>query len=125
MTKRDKATLLEGLNRLCADIAVIASLFEASEEETRNKSSPAGEPACEPTPEPKPETAQKPAREPAPEASCTYEEIRAMLAEKTRSGYRAEIKALLTRHGVRQLSEISDPREYARLRAEAEAIGNG
>ena len=51
--------------------------------------------------------------------------VRAILAEKARTGYRAEVKALLTRHGVSQLSDVTDPREFARIVAEAEEIGNG
>ena len=48
-----------------------------------------------------------------------------MLAEKARTGYRAEVKALLTKHGVKQLSDITDPEEYATLMTEAEEIGDG
>ena len=31
MTKKDKATLVEGLKRICADVAVLVSLFEDDE----------------------------------------------------------------------------------------------
>ena len=31
MTKKDKATLVEGLKRICADVALLASLFEDEE----------------------------------------------------------------------------------------------
>ena len=55
----------------------------------------------------------------------TYEEVRAILAEKSRTGCRAEVKALLTAHGVKQLSDVKSPEEFAAIVAEAEVIGNG
>ena len=58
-----------------------------------------------------------------PEA--TLEEVRGLLAEKSRSGFRAEVKALLTAHGVEKLSEITDPVELGKLKAEAEELDNG
>ena len=64
-----------------------------------------------------------PAESPAKE--YTYEEARTILAEKARSGHRAEVKAILTRHGVTQLSDVRDPKTLATLVAEAEAIGDG
>ena len=51
--------------------------------------------------------------------------MRAILAEKSRTGFRAEVKALLTAHGLKQLSDVTDPKEYAAIVAEAEGIGNG
>ena len=56
-----------------------------------------------------------------PEA--TLEEVRGLLAEKSRSGFRAEVKALLTAHGVEKLSEITDPVELGQLLSEAKQIG--
>ena len=57
--------------------------------------------------------------------TATMEEVRGLLAEKSRSGFRAEVKALLTAHGVEKLSEITDPVELGKLKAEAEELGNG
>ena len=54
--------------------------------------------------------------------TATLEEVRVLLAEKARSGYRAEVKALLTAHGANQLSDISDPVELGRLMEEASLI---
>ncbi len=54
----------------------------------------------------------------------TYEEVRAVLAEKARTGFRADVKALLTAHGVKQLSDVSDAAVLAEIMAEAEGIGN-
>ena len=54
----------------------------------------------------------------------TLEEVRAVLAEKSRSGHTAKIRELLEKHGASKLSEI-DPAKYAALLAEAEVLGNG
>ena len=51
--------------------------------------------------------------------------VRAILAEKSRTGFRAEVKAILTAHGVKQLSDVKSPEEFAAIVAEAEVIGNG
>ncbi len=59
-----------------------------------------------------------------PTKTYTYEETRAILAEKSRTGFRAEVKALLTAHGVKQLSDITDPTILTAIVAEAEGIGN-
>ena len=55
------------------------------------------------------------------EKPLTLEEVRAVLAEKSRSGHTEEVRGLLAKHGVDKLSEI-DPAEYAALLAEAEVL---
>ena len=55
--------------------------------------------------------------------TATMEEVRGLLAEKSRNGFRAEVKALLTAHGVEKLSEITDPAELGKLKAEAGTNG--
>ncbi|MCM1008162.1 MAG: rRNA biogenesis protein rrp5 [Ruminococcus flavefaciens] len=55
------------------------------------------------------------------EKPLTLEEVRAVLAEKSRAGHTAEVKELLNKHGADKLSEI-DPAEYAELLAEAEVL---
>ena len=65
------------------------------------------------------------ATEEAPAKVYTYEEVRAILAEKSRTGFRAEVKAILTAHGVKQLSDVKTPEEFAAIVAEAEVVGNG
>jgi hypothetical protein len=52
------------------------------------------------------------------------EQVRAVLAEKSRDGHTAEIRALLEKHGAAKLSEIAHDK-YADLLAEAEVLGNG
>lgn len=59
-----------------------------------------------------------------PKPTLTIEQVRAVLADKSRHGYTAEVKALLSQHGADKLSDIA-PSEYEALLAEAEALGNG
>ena len=51
----------------------------------------------------------------------TLEQVRAALAEKSRAGHTAEVKALLLKHGADKLSDI-DPAEYPALLADAEVL---
>ena len=112
MTKKEKQVLIDGLRKLAADVADLATTLEGTEVESQKKDIPAEEPA--------PVVAEE-----APAKVYTYEEVRAILAEKSRTGFRAEVKALLTAHGVKQLSDVKTPEEFAAIVAEAEVIGNG
>ena len=70
----------------------------------------------------KKDTVKKPAAKQEPEEKpLTLEEVRAVLAEKSRAGHTAEVKELLNKHGADKLSEI-DPAEYAALLADAEVL---
>lgn len=111
MKKKDIMVLIDGLKKLSADIDDIVSALEATETPAKKQEAPAEEPA----PLPQKET---------PVRTLTFEEVRGILADKSRSGYRAEVKAILTAHGVGKLSEIKDPAELAAVAAEAEVIGN-
>ena len=69
-------------------------------------------------------TGAKPAEQPksaAPSKPVPLEKVRSVLADKSRLGHTAEVKALLQKHGAQKLSEI-DPAEYSTLLAEAEAL---
>lgn len=71
----------------------------------------------------KPEAAE-PAAQPKPTAPAEpvpLEKVRSVLADKSRLGHTAEVKALLQKHGAQKLSEI-DPAKYSILLAEAEAL---
>lgn len=60
----------------------------------------------------------------APEQkSMTLEQVRAVLAEKSRAGYTAKVRELLEKHGAEKLSDI-DPSQYPSLILEAEVLGN-
>ena len=94
MTKNEKQVLIDGLRKLAADVADLASTLEGIEATSQKQDVPAEESAPA-------------AAEETPAKVYTYEEVRAILAEKSRTGYRAEVKALLTAHGVKQLSPLS------------------
>jgi len=69
-------------------------------------------------------TVAKPAEQPKPAAPpepVPLEKVRSVLADKSRLGHTAEVKALLQKHGAQKLSDI-DPAEYSTLLAEAEAL---
>lgn len=59
-----------------------------------------------------------------PEPQLTLEQVRAILADKSRMGFTAEIRSLLQKYGAAKLSGI-DPIHYKALVAEAEVLGDG
>ena len=80
----------------------LSSMFSSNDEPTQTK----------------PET-------PAPEErAITLEEVRAVLAEKSRDGHTAKIRELLQKYGADKLSEINAS-DYPAILAEAEVLGNG
>ena len=99
MKKEDKAVLAKGLKKLSTDIAELAALFDDEDSSAKKQEAPA--------------------------RTYSYEEVRAILAEKARTGYRAEVKALITRYGAAQLSDIKVPEVLNLIAAEAEEIGSG
>ena len=64
------------------------------------------------------ETSSSPVPE---EKKLTLEEVRMVLAEKSRAGHTAEVRALLVKHGAEKLSDI-DPARYPALLADAEVL---
>lgn len=61
---------------------------------------------------------------PTPAKTYSLEEVRAILAEKSRDGFTAQIRDLLQKYGAIKLSEV-DPTRYGGLVADAEVLGNG
>lgn len=99
--------LIEELNR-CGNTLIgisedLLNLFSGSEEA-----------------EPETKNAEKASKK---EKTLSLEDVRAVMADKSRKGYTAEVKALLTKRGVNKLSDV-DAKDYAALLAEAEVIGN-
>ena len=68
----------------------------------------------------KTELAAQPQQEPA-QPTITLEEVRAVLAEKSVAGHRAEVQALIRECGADKLSAV-DPSRYADLKAKAEVL---
>lgn len=56
-----------------------------------------------------------------PQKEISLEEVRAVLAEKSREGKTAAVKELLQKHGADRLSDI-EPSEYTALLNEAEVL---
>jgi hypothetical protein len=57
------------------------------------------------------------------EKELTLKDVRAVCADKSRQGFTAEVKTILTKHGADKLSKV-DPAEYKALLAEVEVLGN-
>lgn len=113
------AAQLSELKR-CGEILIGISdtLVEVFSGEPEEKETAGGTPA-------KKETVKKAAKDAVkaePEAKVpTLEEVRAVLAEKSRAGHTAEVKELLEKHGAPKLSGIN-PAEYPALLAEVEVL---
>ena len=60
---------------------------------------------------------------PAKEPPLTLEAVRAILANKSRAGYTAQIRSLLQKYGADKLSGV-DPANYKALLADAEELNN-
>ena len=57
------------------------------------------------------------------EPPLTLEAVRAVLANKSRAGYTAQIRSLLQKYGTDKLSGV-DPANYKALLADAEELNN-
>ena len=121
----DREELLDNVQKfvLCGR-AMLDAIEEIANQSAMFKVQSANEPAAEAPSEPAPVKQTEAVKTEAPK-TATMEEVRGLLAEKSRSGFRAEVKALLTAHGVEKLSEITEPAELGTLLEEAEGIGNG
>ena len=60
---------------------------------------------------------------PVQKSALTLEQVRAVLSEKSRSGYTAAVRELLQKYGATKLSQV-DPSNYEALLRDAEVIGN-
>lgn len=73
------------------------------------------------------EASETAAETPAPklEAKPTYtlEQVRAVLADKSRAGHTAKVRTLLQKYGADRLSQI-DPANYEALLRDAEGLAN-
>ena len=73
-------------------------------------------------PQPVEETTTAPAKEPEP--VLAFEDVRAILADKSREGFTAQIRELLQKYGASKLSEV-DAKNYKALIADVEGLSNG
>lgn len=70
-------------------------------------------------PEESPKKQEKAEAEKPPE--ITLEQVRGVLADKSRSGHTAEVRAIIEKYGAKRLSEI-DPKDYPAVLKEAEVL---
>ena len=63
------------------------------------------------------------AAKPEPKPQLTLEQVRAVLADKSRAGHTAAVRELLLKYGASKLSQI-DPANYEALLREAEVLGD-
>ena len=111
---RNIAELAEELKR-CGAILVdiskgLAELFSNTE-----KDGSANNPSSNENKEQKPKQSEK--------KTISIEEVRMVMAEKSRAGFTDEIKSIITKHGADRLSDI-DPTEFETVLAEAKVIGD-
>lgn len=78
------------------------------------------------TSEPTPEDIDPPCRmNSVPMRDYTYTEVRGIFTEKSSSGLKAEMKAILNAHGLQKLSDAKEDQQMLnRLATEAEAVGH-
>ena len=69
-----------------------------------------------------PEEAAVPAETPKPELKL--EDVRAVLADISRAGHTAEVRALIEKYGADRLSKV-DPKNYEALLRDAEVLHEG
>lgn len=114
---RSLADSLQAVADAVADNDVAeAEMTTTKESEGTGKAGKAGKPAKNTA---KKDT--KAAKSEPEEKALTLEEVRAVLAEKSRAGHTAKVKELLIQHGAEKLSEV-DPAEYPALLADAEVL---
>ncbi len=60
-------------------------------------------------------------KEELPDPEIPLEKVRGVLADKSRNGHTAEIRAIIQKYGADRLSDI-DPKDYASILKEAEVL---
>ena len=69
------------------------------------------------------EEAPIPEAQPEKKPELTLEQVRAVLADKSRAGHTAAVRDLLQKYGADKLSQV-EPKHYEALLKDAEVIGN-
>ena len=63
-------------------------------------------------------------QEPEADVTCTFEEVRGIMASLSGKGKKAEARELLQKFGAKRLSEVQE-KDFAALAAAAKAVMNG
>ncbi len=101
--------LAQLLIMVAEDIRSLADCLQALSVEMKESSSPESE--VEQTP-----------KTPGNElADISLEQVRGVLADKSRNGHTAEVRAIIQKYGAERLSEI-DPKDYPEVLKDAEAL---
>ena len=123
MKKKNEEALTGALRKISAAITEIAdaldSMSEISDEPVASaKETKVTEAPSEPEKPPKNKIVQT-------TEDIRYIDVRKALAGKAEKGYRNEVKELLRKHNLANLSEIEDcPGDFGDILREAQAIGN-
>ena len=80
--------------------------------------------SCSPTTEEKQEIKEEPVTAKEPEKTYTLEEVRAILSAKSKAGFREQVKEMINKRGVDNLTKL-DPSEYPSLVKEVAGLTNG
>ena len=103
--------LIERFKNLAESLQAVADALASTETKAERIAAPSEEPKALP-------------QETKAEVTPSLEQVRAVLADKSRMGFTAEIRALLQKYGATKLSGI-DPVHYKALVADAEVLGDG
>ena len=106
--------LIEDVRAVADDLQTIADAMASDD------LAAADEPSEKPVEE---VSAEQPEPEIPKEKAIRLEDVRAVLAAKSRDGYGAQVRELIAKHGGSKLSDIS-PSEYGEMLKEAEVFGN-
>ena len=99
--------------------ALVAALQEIAGEETKAETEKFVEIYTPPELEEPPAQETKTSAEPA---AVTLDAVKAVLVEKSRMGFKAEVKALVKKYGADKISALQES-QYAAVLKEAEQIG--
>ena len=80
--------------------------------------------SCSSATEEKQEVKEEPVPAKEPEKAYTLEEVRAILSAKSKAGFREQVKEMINKRGVDNLTKL-DPSEYPSLVKEVEGLTNG
>ena len=80
--------------------------------------------SCSSTTVEKQEVKEEPIAAKEPEKTYTLEEVRAILSAKSKAGFREQVKEMINKRGVDNLTKL-DPSEYLSLVIEVEELANG
>lgn len=125
MTKEDETRLAQAMNSVADSMEALARCIRDCGASLIENAGTVQERADLPKKAPK----EKPPKEeavPAGESTkeWTLEEVRMILADKSRTGHTEEVRDLISKYGADRLSGIK-PTDFAALMADAEVIGNG